>query len=93
MQKQNGSLEVSASSEERCSRREVMAVVGGAGLAGLLFLLPVGSAEAARAKPETRKKIREGLEKIKEEAVKITEDAKKSVRGAVKEVGGKLANK
>ncbi|KAG0613498.1 hypothetical protein M758_6G107800 [Ceratodon purpureus] len=91
--RQNGSLKVSASSEERCSRRDAMAVVGGAGLAGLLFLLPAGSAEAARAKPETRRKIREELDKIKEEAVKLTEEGKKSVQGAAKAVSDKVANK
>jgi hypothetical protein len=90
-------VKVSASAEERCSRREAMAVVGGAGLAGLLFLLPAGSAEAIsglpRSKPESRKKIREEIDKVREEAVKLTEGVKKNVQGGVKEVSNKVANK
>lgn len=88
-------MKVTASAEERCSRREAMTVAGGAGLAGLgLLLLPVGSAEAAqRGKPGVRRRIREELEKLKEEAVKSTEEVKQSVQGAAKEVVDKVANK
>lgn len=81
MQVQNGYLKVRASSSSpvHISRREAMTVAGGAGLAGLLLLVPVGSAEARNTKPETRKKIREEIEKLKEAAVKAPEVIKQSV--------------
>lgn len=61
-----------------------MTVAGAAGLAGLLLLVPVGSAEARNTKPEARKKIREELDKLKEAAEKTPEVIKKNVAKVVK---------
>lgn len=82
---QNGGLKVRASlSEEHISRREAMTVAAAGGLAGLLLLVPVGSAEARTTKPETRKKIREEIEKIKEAAAKAPEAIKAEVAKVAK---------